>query len=264
MSTCRNCYKRGHNRRTCPDLTERFRNQYDCAVKAGESQATIDSYAQRLIERTGIAPRTGNKSQRPSSTKRRCSYCKHKHGRYADEGLGHTRRTCAHLKADKKVAYAANAKLRRRAIKAMIDNGIGMGALVTLKKYDYYNTPDGERVYEQRAMPYLVTKIAWDSLTEDNYQPNVLRVTRLDQLGSASAATTGITLPCMKDHEGNALETGAQAIGDWNINGEDNPRSYQEAWLTARCPPNGLDQMPPDYYVGRSRYTDNHFAEKKR
>jgi hypothetical protein len=264
MSRCRNCYIYGHNSRTCPDLTKRFRDRYDYAVETGESQASIDNAAQRLIERTGIDPRTGNKVQRPSSAKRRCSYCKHQYGRHADAGLGHTRRTCAHLKADKKVAYIANAKLRRRAIKAMIDNGIGVGALVTLTKYDYYNAPDGEKVYAQREMPYLVTKIAWDSLTEDNYQPNVLRLTRLDQLGSARAGITGITLPCMKDHEGKELEAGSHKIGDWNIDRSDNARNYQDAWLTERCPPNGLDQMPTDYYNGRSPYTDNHFAEKKR
>jgi hypothetical protein len=169
------------------------------------------------------------------------------------------------LKADKKVAYAANAKLRRRAIKLMIKYGIGLGALVTLKKYDYFNTRDGERVYEQREMPYLVTKIAWDSLTDDNYQPNVLRVTRLDQLGSANATYTGITLPCMKDQEGKELETGSHKIGDWSIDRSDpSGRSYDQAWLTQRCPPNGLDQMPTDYYIGRSAYTDGHFAEKKR
>jgi hypothetical protein len=259
---CRNCYTYGHNRRTCPQMTERVQAEYDCAV-VDCSQHRIDHYAKQLIERTGIDPRTGKKAKRPSSAKRRCSYCKYKHGSYGDEGLGHTRRTCAELKADKKVAYAANAKLRRRAIKAMIDNGIGMGALITLNKYDYYNNSVGERVYEQREMPYLVTKIAWDSLTDDNYQPNVLRVTRLDLIGSANGRGTGITLPRMKDHEGNELESGSHAIGDWHLK-RSVATKYQEAWLTERCPPNGLDQMPTDYYIGRSAYTDGHFAEKKR
>lgn len=264
MSRCRNCYTYGHNKRTCPDLTQRYRDRYDYAVKTGESQASIDNAAQRLIERTGIDPRTGNKVQRPSSARRKCSYCKHKHGSYGDEGLGHTRRTCADLKADKKVAYAANAKLRRRTIKLMIKYGIGLGALVMLKKYDYYKGADGERVYEQREMPYLVTNIRWDALTNDNYQPNVLRVTRLDQLGCANAGTTGITLPRMKDHEGNELESGSHAIGDWSIDRRVDGKSYDQKWLSERCPSNGLDQMPADYYIGRSPYTDNHFAEKKR
>ena len=259
---CRNCYSYGHNRRTCPQITKRWRERYEMAVENKHADH-IAAWAEKLQERTGIDPRTGKKVKRKASAKRRCSYCKHKHGRYGAEGLGHTRRTCAELKADKKTAYKANAKLRRRTIKAMTDNGIGLGTLIALKKYDYYKGVDGKQVYEQREMPYLVTKILWDALTDDSYQPNVLRVTRLDLLGSPNARATGITLPRMNDREGNELKSrqGCRDLGDWNLKAV---TKYQDAWLLERCPLNGLDQMPADYYIGRSRYTDNHFAEKKR
>jgi len=261
---CRNCYTYGHNKRTCPQITKRWRERYDMAVENKHADHIV-AWAEKLQERTGIDPRTGKKVKRKASAKRRCSYCKHKYGSYGDEGLGHTRRTCAELKADKKTAYKANAKLRRRTIKAMTDNGIGLGALITLKKYDYYKGVDGKKVYEQREMPYLVTKIAWDTLTDDNYQPNVLRLTRLDQLGSPNARATGITLPRMNDREGNELKnrsssTAGRALGDWHLV----PNKYQDARLSERCPPNGLDQIPTDYYLGGSAYTDNVFMEKKR
>ena len=58
MSRCRNCYTYGHNKRTCPDLTQRYRDRYDYAVRHNESEASIDHAAQSLIERTGIDPRT--------------------------------------------------------------------------------------------------------------------------------------------------------------------------------------------------------------
>ena len=260
---CRNCYSYGHNRRTCPQITKRLREKYEIAVE--KNQEDITFWAEKLQERTGIDPRTGQKVKRKASANRKCSYCKHKHGVWSDAGLGHTRRTCADLKRDKKAAYEENAKLRRKVVKAMKKSGIGIGAVVNFKKYDYYKGVDGEKVYEQRAMPWLVTDILWDSVTADTYQPNVLRLTRLDLLGSNNRTSHhGITLPRLQDEAGNALTNwNGRQMGDWDIELAEGT-NYQDTWLQARCPPNGLSRVPADYYDGASRQTDSHFDNKKR
>ena len=71
---CSYCHKRGHNRRTCPDLTQRMKARADIDIAAGHT----DSYSIREYQ-ARIAPKGKKKSQQT------CGYCGE---------MGHTRRTC--------------------------------------------------------------------------------------------------------------------------------------------------------------------------
>ena len=76
--TCSECYERGHNKRSCPDLTERYQRYFDNAKRTG-NQYHMDEYAKKLKKRTGIDPLTGEpiKKQRGRCLESmQCSYCK--------------------------------------------------------------------------------------------------------------------------------------------------------------------------------------------
>jgi len=264
MSRCRNCYTYGHNKRTCPDLTQRYRDRYDFAVRNKESQASIDQAAQRLIERTGIDPRTGNKVTRPSSAKRRCSYCKYKHGSYGDEGRGHTRRTCSGLKKDRKEAAKQNGIVRKKVVAALKREGIGVGATISYNSYGYYPDGNGDQVYEARNYPYMVVSINWDNITDQHRNPQPLMVRRLDQVCKVGARnTTSFPLPHLyeEDDKTGIKISGGRQVGSWDPHGD--PDGYDARSLVTKAPANGWDKIPADYYQGSSKVTDSHFNNKK-
>lgn len=81
MARCRECWQTGHNRRTCPVLTERMKYRADRMIEQGLSDHYfVKEYQDR------IAPKGKKVSQQT------CGYC---------EAMGHTRRTCEVLSADK-------------------------------------------------------------------------------------------------------------------------------------------------------------------
>ena len=59
---CSYCHKRGHNRRTCPDLTMRMKVRADADIAAGHT----DSYYIRQYQER-IAPKGKKKSQKGPS-----------------------------------------------------------------------------------------------------------------------------------------------------------------------------------------------------
>ena len=73
--TCSYCYERGHNRRSCPQITQRVRDRYDRAVRelaANPDDAYYIQYvedrAKELTKRTGVDPRTGKKAKKKNTT----------------------------------------------------------------------------------------------------------------------------------------------------------------------------------------------------
>ena len=106
---CSYCYQTGHNRRTCPELSEAVRapwraskSNYERAVKEGNTTmadtylSRMKNYAERYTKRTGKDVATGERychdqrAKKAAKAKRlkniRCSYC---------GNTGHTRRTCS-------------------------------------------------------------------------------------------------------------------------------------------------------------------------
>ena len=106
---CGYCYKQGHNRRSCPELTKAFKLAHDQAIEKG----LTDSYVvTRYKDR--IAP----KGKRVRSMQ--CGYCGE---------TGHTRRKCGVL-TDDKLFYEEHHNMVLRIVHDYISScPIGIGSL---------------------------------------------------------------------------------------------------------------------------------------
>ena len=92
---CRWCYKKGHNRRTCPEYTSLLKKH---ALNFGGNH--LVAYVKRTGEMPDGSKPTGElavvKETAKKASKRRCSWCVKM--RMVGEGYGHNRRTCPHRK----------------------------------------------------------------------------------------------------------------------------------------------------------------------
>ena len=265
MNRCSSCWKYGHNKRTCPQITERLQQRYDKAVE-DKQQASIDHWGALLAKRTGTDPRTGAKVNRRAGIVRRCSYCKYVHGPYDDNGVGHTRRTCKQLKKDLKAATKQNGIVRKKVVAALKREGIGVGAIINYNSYGYYPDGNGDQVYEARNYPYMVVSIKWDNITDQHRNPQPLMMRRLDKVCNAGRqhASSPFPLPHLYEEDektGIKISSGRQ-VGSWDPDGD--PDGYDARSLVARAPANVWDKIPAGYYKGSSLVTDRHFDDKKR
>ena len=118
---CSYCGQRGHNMRSCPKRKKYIANNPD------SWQAKDEAYRERRRKARG----------------RRCSYCR---------GEGHTVRTCPKKKADRELLIQKLANSRRNILDVMANNGLGIGALVEVRRYSWGEYP---------AQLALVTSIDW-------------------------------------------------------------------------------------------------------
>jgi len=118
---CNWCGQRGHNRRGCPSKKKFIREN-------------PDGYEARRDERS-------RERVKASAQNRRCSYCKVK---------GHNRQTCTALKKDKVYASKKNKKFVGIVKEAMIQIGLGVGALVSKEHWN-----------SEKPSLYMVTDIKW-------------------------------------------------------------------------------------------------------
>ena len=120
---CGYCYQEGHNKRTCPVLTERLKVRHDDAIARGET----DSYYIRQYQER-IAP----KGRKVSS--QQCGYCSE---------YGHTRRKCEVLRKDKEWFVIHHNAHLRVAHDYIVSSPVGIGSLFRLKE-QLYNYSTGE------------------------------------------------------------------------------------------------------------------------
>ena len=156
--TCSECYNQGHNRRSCPDLTERLQRQFD-ASKRNNDEWGIEYYGKQLAKRTGQDPHTGQKLKKQRG---RCledmtrSYC---------STSGHTRRTCTDLKEDVAV-YTYIIKENRAAMIAAVEAaGIGIGSVIPHEYRGYHPITDE---YGKHVDPKFVNGYRWDLVNESD------------------------------------------------------------------------------------------------
>ena len=129
---CSYCGQKGHNKRGCPSRKEYIANNPD------SWQARREAEQKRMRQARG----------------RRCSYCHRE---------GHTTRTCDKKKADRQLLTQKLAKSRREILDVMANNGLGIGALVEVKRYSWGDYP---------AQLALVTSIDWrdtDNFTDVHF-----------------------------------------------------------------------------------------------
>ena len=140
---CSYCYKRGHNRRTCPDL-QKYVNE------------NPDSYTARK-----------HASAKTRSSTRRCSFC---------NTTGHNRRKCPTMETMARKAARLNREFRSDVLALMKEHGIAEGTLVEAGAYDVW-TYTRDQNGDLRAPAYndqdtkvvgLITKIEWNNINYRN------------------------------------------------------------------------------------------------
>lgn len=123
---CSYCHQRGHNKRTCPVLTQRMKQRADAEIAAGR---TDGYYIRQYQER--IAPKGKKKSQQ------KCGYCGE---------IGHTRRTCDVLRKDREWLVIHHNAHVRVAHDYIVSSHIGLGSLFQMSQRLYnYDTGDYDR-----------------------------------------------------------------------------------------------------------------------
>lgn len=153
---CGHCGKRGHNKRTCPHISE-------------ESKEFHKSYYR--------------KAGRPKGTQTQCGYC---------GGIGHNRRTCQLLKSDKAWVTSQSEVIVRSAIENLSLIGCGVGFLQKTTRwgdeslglhsgqiyanFHYSRTCSIEDrqldTSDRRYMPHIEVKFRLDSRDVTNAQRN--------------------------------------------------------------------------------------------
>ena len=124
---CSYCGEAGHNKLGCPSYTERI-EQY--RADFGGDHYMVSQFD---AKKARMANAKNNRS---------CSYC----GTH-----GHSRSQCTKLKATKELFRTKNVEYRENFLKALVDNGVGPGAMI---KYSSYY---GETIA-------MVTKIDWTAV----------------------------------------------------------------------------------------------------
>ena len=166
---CSHCYKQGHNRRSCPKITELHKKRYidykRCLEKceANHDTSGIEMYKAHMVsdrdkyvKRTGLDPDTGEKIKRKKAKAERmknvqCGYC---------GTLGHTRRVCETVKADYQVYLVETKRVRTNLLEAVRESGIGVGSMVTFPDRGY-NTDGKWGTYTKLS---YITTYQWDSV----------------------------------------------------------------------------------------------------
>ena len=127
MARCSYCYTQGHNRRTCPKLTETLKRRADAAIEAGNPTSwVVREYEKR------IAPKGKKKSDQV------CGYCQER---------GHTRRKCDVLQKDREWLVKHHNEHVRVAHDYILTSPIGIGSLFKRQTREYnYNA--GQYLYK--------------------------------------------------------------------------------------------------------------------
>ena len=167
--TCSYCYKQGHNKRKCPELTEAIKNQYlGHTSNAKESrekgkindaewyESRAELKRQEYMKRTKIDLATGEKVTNKAAKAERmkkvtCGYCNQR---------GHTRRTCPHVKVDKQIFVEESRRARIAAFEKAANMGIGMGSMLPIRSTGY--DADGTWRRDILTLRYIKS-IEWDS-----------------------------------------------------------------------------------------------------
>jgi hypothetical protein len=169
---CSHCYTTGHNRRSCPNITQECLVRYKGWKRQREAYADDDTsgvemYDRRIkqeraayIKRTGLDPDTGEKIKRKTAKAERmkqitCGYC---------QDVGHTRRVCEAVKADYQVYLVETKQVRQNVLTAAQEAGIGIGSMVTFPDRGY--NADGR--WGTWVKLNYITTYEWDSVDAHN------------------------------------------------------------------------------------------------
>ena len=150
---CSHCGIAGHNRSGCPDFRDRI-----------EQIRNSDPYDYRVQRYDAKKARKAASAQN-----RRCTYCGEQ---------GHNRAGCPKLKEAMEKYRAINVRYRRNVLDALIENGLGPGAMF---KTQLWNNNE----YVDR--PVMVTDIRWELVNHHNKTEAIVVAVPVEQLGADRA-----------------------------------------------------------------------------
>ena len=166
--TCSYCYKRGHNKRKCPELSERIKSEYEGAIsmanqereRGNENDAKwyeqrAEDKRQQYIKRTKIDLATGekvtNKAAKAERMKKvKCGYCGER---------GHTRRVCPWVKIDKQVFIEESRRARVAAFEHVANMGIGVGSMLPIRSTGW----NADQEYGTYTQLRYIKSVDWDT-----------------------------------------------------------------------------------------------------
>ena len=223
---CRECYGSGHNRRTCPQLTEQYQRRAQSELDGGEGREGY--WSREYAKRTGVWLDNGEKATELKKNRRggtrRCKYC---------AKTGHNTRTCEELKGAKAAALVDTKVVRAKIVENLEERGLGIGALVTRDQY-------GEKI------GYMVTGFHLDQINSEsiNHNPNVIQITALNpsQVQNYNRVV-GIPLPPIEGVND----------GSWNTNTE----------LVAPVSGSAVTSILPEGWVEDGSFLDALFEDRQ-
>ena len=155
---CTYCWNKGHNRRTCSELT----NWYKEASLSAQQEWQVKHYREAYTKRTGLdldGNFVGKPKQERRASVKKCSWCR---------SSAHNRRTCPERvewlegKMQENKRYRFTIQERAEALK------IGVGSLLSTRRYFHAPDDKGEMHYNSHQILGIIEKIDWDRITCDN------------------------------------------------------------------------------------------------
>jgi hypothetical protein len=134
--TCSHCHSRGHNKSGCPEWKKYIETR---RADYGDSDWRVSDYDAKRARKAS------------SAASRKCSYCGQQ---------GHNRAGCSKLKAAMESFRGRNVEYRQNVLNALIENGLGPGAMV---KYT--------QSWSGTTRLYMVTEVSWEriEMTDKNH-----------------------------------------------------------------------------------------------
>ena len=239
--TCSYCYRQGHNKRKCEQLTERtLRHYHDnlgYAAAVDESNGEVylqqaERYRLEYMKRTKIDPATGEKVKNKTAKAERmkkvtCGYCAEN---------GHTRRTCEVVKRDKLVFIEQSRRVRRGVLADARETGIGVGSMIPIRTNGYNNAGEWGTHTSLR----YVKSVDWNTVTANRAGLWVYHIIA-GKLGAANQSRW-----TSRDKILNLRENFNEACSYAQLNGQPEPTASlipsldpPDGWL--ECAPSTID-----------------------
>lgn len=230
MSRCSYCYKQGHNRRTCEQLTEK--------LKASAERGS--GYAQSLLASRG-------KGSGHSKEHRKCSFC---------ETRGHDRRTCLVFKEYCSIVAHSVYEARQDIFKRLSEQKISTGALVEFPIREWVVND-----YVHKNYIGLVTSIRWDMVDQYTYNNRscILNISYQDSSGITRARSIVPPVEVLlkaEDSNGEALPAMPARVKDScaTVIGPTGPPATHPALTYKKCMKHAKEEISEGGYKA---YTSN-------